>query len=85
MHIRHGNWLVWVNDGTTSDKLFMNDSEFKVSPKEVVGLKGIQIEAINYPKHFMRSQSGRIKLSKSDDKEPFNKESTWVPVKVECS
>ena len=41
MHIRHGNWLVWVNAGTEADKLFMNDSEFKVSPKEVKGNKGV--------------------------------------------
>jgi hypothetical protein len=41
MHIRHGNWLFWVNEGTEDDKLFMNDSEFLISPKTAGGNKGI--------------------------------------------
>ena len=39
MHIRHGNWLFWLNDG--SDDLFLNDSEFEIRPKTVKGNEGI--------------------------------------------
>ena len=79
MHIRHGNWLFWVNEGTEDDKLFLNDSEFKISPKTAGGNKGIQIEAVNYPNHFLRAQSGRIKVSKTNGKKEFDLDSTWVP------
>ena len=54
-HIRHGNWMFWINEGSEDDKLFMNDSEFIVSPKTLGGNKGIMIETVNYPNHFLRA------------------------------
>lgn len=78
-HLKHENWLGYSKSG--QGQLYNKDSTFKI----VSDGEFVQFESVNYPGHMMRHANYRLRLSKNDGSDLFNKDSRFSPKETSCS
>lgn len=80
LFIRHRNYVAW--DEPVKNDLDKKDSTFIVH-KATYG-RGVHFESINFPKYYIKHHNFRLRIAPYSRKDLFIKDSTWIPMKVDC-
>ena len=75
-YFRHRGYQMW-KDGYSSSGLYQLDSSFDIVP----GLAGVGVSfrSVNYPNYFIRHYRYKCYIHRSDGKQLFRNEATFIP------